>query len=109
MASFIITFVLGFIFIFLGVRNLHGDISAMHSYHTKRVSPEDAPKLGKWVGTALIIIAVSMMIFSVLGVVSALLQVEAIMDVGGVLLTVGLVAGSIMAIAATIHYNKGLF
>lgn len=109
MASFIITIILGFVFIYMGVRHLHGDISLMHSYHTKRVAPEDARALGKWVGTGLIIIAASMIIFSVLGAVSALTQTEVIMTVGGILLTVGVVIGAIMALVATVHYNKGLF
>ena len=56
MAEIIMLFVIGILFLFIGVSNRKGNIQLLHSYHRKRVKEEDRIPLGKRVGLGIIII-----------------------------------------------------
>ena len=47
MAGNIVTFLVGVICIVLGISNMKGNISSLHSYHRNRVSEEDRDPLRK--------------------------------------------------------------
>ena len=47
MSAFIITLLVGVICIVLGVSNMRGNISSIHSYHRQRVKEEDKIPFGK--------------------------------------------------------------
>ena len=50
MGEFIIQIIIGLIIIIIGILNMKGNISLLHSYHRKRVKKEDIIPFGKKVG-----------------------------------------------------------
>ena len=52
MGELIIPLLIGGIVIFLGIENMKGNISTLHSYHRKRVREEDRIPYGKEVDLA---------------------------------------------------------
>lgn len=47
MGEFIIQIIIGLIIIIIGILNMKGNISLLHSYHRKRVKKEDIIPFGK--------------------------------------------------------------
>ena len=70
MPAFIVSALVGIVCIVLGVSNMKGNISSLHSYHRNRVSEEDRIPFGKKVGLGTIIIGVGIIMFSALSVVT---------------------------------------
>ena len=101
--------IVGIAIIVIGVFNRMGNVSMMHSYHTKRVSEEDRIPFGKMVGLGMIIIGISVIAASALTVASTLLQSGIYSTVGYVILALGFVIGLGIAFYAMIKYNKGIF
>ena len=58
MAGNIVTFLVGVVCIVLGISNMRGNISSLHSYHRSRVSEEDRIPFGKQVGLGTIIVGI---------------------------------------------------
>lgn len=54
--------ILGVFISIIGIVNIKGNISTVHSYNRRKVSEEDIPKYGKVVGTGTLIIGVSLII-----------------------------------------------
>lgn len=52
--------ILGVFISFLGIVNMTGNISTIHSYNRRKVKEEDVPKYGRAVGTGTLIIGVSL-------------------------------------------------
>ena len=50
MAGNVVAFLVGVVCIVLGISNMRGNISSLHSYHRHRVSEEDRIPFGKQVG-----------------------------------------------------------
>ena len=109
MPAFIGTFIIGIICIALGISNMRGNISSLHSYHRSRVSEEDRIPFGKKVGLGTIIIGIAVMAFSVLSAVTLYTEQQAYISVGTVILIAGLIAGLVMSFHAMMKYNKGIF
>ena len=101
--------IVGIAIIVIGVFNRMGNVSMMHSYHTKRVSEEDRIPFGKMVGLGMIIIGISVIAASALTMASTLLQSGIYSTVGYVILAIGFVIGLGIAFYAMIKYNKGIF
>ena len=70
MVEYIVAFLVGVIFIVLGISNMRGNISSLHSYHRHRVSEEDRIPFGKQVGLGTMIVGIGIIIFSVLSAVT---------------------------------------
>ena len=109
MAGNIVTFLVGVVCIVLGVSNMRGNISTLHSYHRHRVSEEDRIPFGKQVGLGTIVIGVGIIIFSVLSTVTLYTENNIFILIGTAVLIVGIVAGLIISFKAMIKYNKGIF
>ena len=109
MFGFVIAFLVGVLCVGLGISNRKGNIESLHSYHRHRVAEEDRLPFGKRVGLGTILMGVSIMLFSVLSVVSVYMDIQILVIIGTVVMIVGMVAGSIIAFAAMIKYNKGIF
>ena len=54
--------ILGIFIAVIGMVNIKGNISTVHSYNRRKVKEEDIPKYGKTVGTGTIIIGISLII-----------------------------------------------
>ena len=109
MLEFIFAFLVGILCIVIGILNMKGNIEMLHSYHRKRVTEEDRLPFGKLVGKGMIIIGVSIMIFSVLSALTLYLENDVYTIIGVVIMAVGFIVGLGMAFYAMIKYNKGIF
>ena len=109
MPAFIVTLILGVVCIVLGVINMRGNISSIHSYHRQRVSEEDRVPFGKGVGLGTVIIGIAIIVFSVLSTITLYTDNKVFILVGDVILIAGIIIGLIMSFRAMIKYNKGIF
>ena len=109
MTEYIVTFIVGVVCIVLGISNMKGNISSLHSYHRHRVSEEDRIPFGKQVGFGTIIIGIGIIVFSILSVITHYTENNVFVLIGTVLLIASLVAGLVISFRAMIKYNKGIF
>lgn len=109
MVGNVVTFLVGVVFIFLGISNMRGNISSLHSYHRHRVSEEDRIPFGKQVGLGTIIIGIAIMVFSVLSSVTLYTENDIFISIGTALLIIGIILGLVISFRAMHKYNKGIF
>ena len=109
MAGNIVTFLVGVVCIVLGISNMRGNISSLHSYHRSRVSEEDRIPFGKQVGLGTIIVGVGIIVFSVLSSVTLYTENDIFILVGTAVLIIGIILGLVISFRAMIKYNKGIF
>lgn len=109
MNDVIFPIVLGIILIVIGISNMRGNISSLHSYHRKRVTEEDRLPFGRLVGVGTIICGVSIALYSVLSYFALKLQSDALIIISTGILIVGLLLGIGLNFYAMIKYNKGIF
>ena len=109
MAGNIGAFLVGVVCVVLGISNMRGNISTLHSYHRHRVSEEDRISFGKQVGLGTMIVGIGIIIFSILSTVTLYTENNIFTLIGAVILIVGIIVGLIMSFKAMIKYNKGIF
>ena len=109
MAGDIVAFLVGVVCIVLGISNMRGNISSLHSYHRHRVSEEDRIPFGKQVGLGTIIIGIGIMVFGVLSSVTRYTENDIFVSIGTALLIIGIILGLVISFRAMIKYNKGIF
>ena len=109
MTGNIVAFLVGVVCIILGISNMRGNISSLHSYHRHRVSEEDRIPFGKQVGLGTIIIGIGIIVFSVLLSVTLYTENDIFALIGTALLIMGLVIGLVISFRAMQKYNKGIF
>ena len=109
MAGNIVTFLVGVVCIVLGISNMRGNISSLHSYHRHRVSEEDRIPFGKQVGLGTIIVGIGIIVFSVLSSVTLYTENDIFILVGTAVLIIGIILGLVISFRAMIKYNKGIF
>ena len=109
MAAFLITVVLGIVVSVLGIINMTGNISSLHSYHRHRVSEQDRKPFGRMIGLGTLIIGISMVIYGVLFLVFEYTQLQALVVVGIIELFAGIIVGLILSVYAMKKYNGGIF
>lgn len=109
MEMFITFAIVGLICIVIGISNMRGNISTLHSYHTHRVSEEDKPRLGKLVGIGMIIFGIAMIAAGALITASIMLSMSVLSTVGYAVMISGMVVGLGLIFYALIKYNKGIF
>ena len=97
----LILLVLGLFISALGIINIKGNISTIHSYNRRKVKEEDVPKYGKAVGTGTLIMGVSF----VLGYI-ALFWSELIM---AFIILPAIVVGLGFILYGQFKYNGGIF
>lgn len=109
MPGFIVTFAVGVICILLGIRNMKGDISSLHSYHTHRVSEADRLPFGRKVGLGTILCGAGIMLFGIFSGAAMLAETQVLLWIGMAFLFAGLGAGMGIALCAMVKYNGGIF
>ena len=109
MFGFIVAFLVGVMCVAIGISNMKGNISMLHSYHRKRVTEEDRIPFGRTVGIGMIIIGISIIIQSGLFIANLYTENKIFLLIGNIVLAVGLLAGLIISFYAMIKYNKGIF
>ena len=109
MSAFVVTFIVGIICIVLGVSNMRGNISSIHSYHRQRVSEEDVIPFGKGVGLGTVIVGVGIIVFSAFSAITLYANNRVFILIGTIFLIVCIIVGLIISFCAMIKYNKGIF
>ena len=102
MGEFIIQIIIGIVLIVVGIFNMKGKISLLHSYHRKRVKEEDVIPFGKKVGIGSIIIGIAIIIAGIFSILNHTY-------ISNVILGIGLIIGCILIFYAMLKYNKGIF
>ncbi len=98
----IMLLIVGLLICVLGIVNITGNISTIHSYNRKNVSEEDVPKYGRTVGLGTLIIGISIIISFVLTVAELAAFVPFV-------IVPSLIAGLVLILYAQFKYNKGIF
>ena len=93
--------ILGLFISALGIINIMGNISTIHSYNRRKVKEEDVPKYGKVVGTGTLIIGVSLVIGDIVSFWSEAIMVFIILP--------AVVVGLGFLLYGQFKYNKGIF
>ena len=109
MISFITMLAVGAVLILLGVRNMRGDISTLHSYHRSHVKDEDVLPFGRLCGIGTITVGIGIIIFGALTYATELSGIGAFVIIGTVVMIVSLVVGLAICIYAMKKYNGGVF
>ena len=74
MLGVVVTVAVGIICIVLGISNMRGNLSSLHSYHRNRVSEENRKPFGRIVGLGTIIVGVGIMLYG--GMIGLALYLE---------------------------------
>lgn len=86
----------------LGIINMKGNISTIHSYNRRKVKEEDIPKYGKTVGIGTLIIGLSL-------VASFFILTFLHKAIVGYVIIPGIVVGLSLILYGQFKYNKGFF
>ena len=108
MPAFIVTTLVGVVCIVLGISNMKGNISSLHSYHRSRVSEEDRIPFGRMVGLGTFIIGAAIIVFSGFSAVTLYTDNEVFTLIGTGILIAGIIVGLVISFKAMIKYNKGI-
>ena len=108
MGGFVVSFIVGIICIVIGISNMRGNISSLHSYHRSRVKEEDIRPFGRLVGMGTIIVGAAIMLFSALSALAVALGNDVYTVIGTVVMIVGIVAGLGVAFYGMKKYNGGI-
>lgn len=93
--------VFGLFLSLIGILNITGDISTVHSYNRRKVRKEDVPKYGRAMGTGTLIIGVSL----VAAFVVAIWNEAVIMFI----IIPAVLVGISFMLYAQFRYNRGIF
>lgn len=93
--------ILGLFISAIGLVNIKGNISTVHSYNRRKVKEEDVPKYGKAVGTGTLIMGISLVLAFVASFWSELLIAIIVMP--------AFIVGIGFILYGQFKYNKGIF
>ena len=103
----IITIIIGIAIIVIGILGLLGNVSLLHSYHRKNVSPENMMAFAKLTGLGTLIIGIGLVIMGIFTLVAVKAPIFA--TIGGAVLIASFVIGLGICFYAMFKYNKGIF
>ncbi len=93
--------ILGLFLSVVGIINIKGNISTIHSYNRRKVKEADIPKYGKAVGTGTLIIGVAL----ILGFIALFWSADAM----AVIILPGVIVGLGFMLYGQFKYNGGIF
>ena len=105
----ITTLIVGIICIVFGITNYNGNISSLHSYHTKNIKKEDIKPFGKLVGSSMIIIGIFLTISGIFLAISESTGNDLYMTLSLIFMLVGIIIGLPICFYAIKKYNKSIF
>ena len=109
MITFIVLLIFGSFIIGMGVVNMRGNLSTLHSYHVKRVTEENRLAFGRLVGGGTALIGVSIILYGGCFLIYEKTGSDLPILIGTLLMIVGIVVGLAISIYAMMKYNKGIF
>ncbi len=98
----LVLLILGIFISVIGIVNMTGNISTIHSYNRRKVSEEDAPKYGRAVGIGTLVIGISIIADFVLVLLTLEFAVPFV-------LIPAVIIGIAFILYAQFKYNGGLF
>ncbi len=98
----IFALILGIFISVIGIVNITGNVSTIHSYNRRKVKEEDIPKYGRAVGTGTLIIGISL-------IISFILSKFWSEDVVSFIIIPAFAVGLAFMLYAQFKYNKGIF
>lgn len=101
--------IVGIILVVLGIINMTGNISSLHSYHRARVTEENRKPFGRMVGIGTILAGVGVIAEGVMTFLAEKLQNTIFVPVGIVLMSLFLIPGLVLMVIAMKKYNGGIF
>ena len=109
MYEHIAAIIVGIIIIVIGIVHTTGNISLLHSYHRKRVKPEDVIPFGKRIGLGTVIVGSAVSVCGGLSLTAYLSEKSFFSFIGYGILVVGMVVGFCIIFLAMKKYNNGIF
>ena len=104
-----ITCAVGILCIILGISNIRGNLSSIHSYHRHRVLEQDVLPFGRLVGSGTVLAGVATIILGIFMLLADLLSISTLLFVGCALFFTIFSVGMALCFYAMIKYNKGIF
>jgi hypothetical protein len=99
----------GVLLIVIGIVNMTGNISLLHSYHRARVTEENRKPFGKMVGLGNLLVGVGVIIFGGMMFLAEKLQNETLVFIGMAIMFVFMIVGLAISFKAMKKYNGGIF
>ena len=109
MYEYIFAILVGVVCIVIGILNMGGNVSMLHSYHRKRVKEEDILPFGRLVGIGMMVVGAAITVSGVLSMIAYKTENKTLDVVGYVIIGIGLAVGLGFAFYAMKKYNKGIF
>lgn len=109
MLTFITNLAIGLLICIIGIINMTGNISMLHSYHRQRVTEENKKPFGRLVGLGLLIVGISIIAFGILMLIFDKTQIDVLVIIGNIELFAGIAIGMIVTFYAMKKYNHGIF
>ncbi len=98
----LVLLVLGILLVIIGIVNMTGNVSTVHSYNRRKVKEEDIPKYGKAVGAGTVLMGAAI-------AVSYFLNKAGFSQIGAWIAAGAIAAGLGFILYGQFKYNKGLF
>lgn len=105
----VVSILVGIACLVIGILNMKGNISMLHSYHINHITEENKAPFGKKMGIGMLIIAGSIIAYGGLLIPAELTKENIYLIVANAVLIVGLVVGLGIALYAIKKYNKKIF
>lgn len=109
MVGTVVPMLVGLLLVILGIINMTGNVSTLHSYHRQRVTEENRKPFGKMVGLGTLIAGLGIVAVGVTIFLAEKLQNEVFVTLGIVLLPTFLIPGIVLMVIAMKKYNGGIF
>lgn len=109
MSGFIVSLSVGVLCIVIGISNMCGNISTVHSYHRNRVSDEDKRAFGKGVGLGTVVCGGGIVVFSALSLVTLYTDRQIFILLGTGVMLAALAVGIVISLYTIKKYNHGIF
>lgn len=97
----IILLILGLSLSVMGIVNIKGNISTIHSYNKRKIKEEDIPKYGKFIGTGTLIMGISLIVGFIISFWSE--------EIMGFIIAPAIIIGLGLMLYGQIKFNKGIF
>lgn len=102
----ILTIIIGIVCIIIGIINKKGNISMLHSYHINNIKEENKKPFSKLIGTGMIIVGITLVIFGALMIASIVLENDMYNNIGNIVAIIGMLIGLVICLYAIKKYNK---
>ena len=101
-----VSILVGIAFLVIGILNLKGNISMLHSYHINHITEENKAPFGKTIGIGMFVIAATLIVSGGLFIPAELTKETVYSTIAEAVLFVGLAVGSGICLYAIKKYNK---